>query len=280
MPIRLSLLMLHLAFGLAGASHAADAANAAEWTDPRNGLSFVWVQPGCFDMGALRAAEAAPHGKPRSPRQDETPQHRVCVDGYWMGRHEVRRDQWQNIMGGRPAAATPADDRRPATHVTWQQAQDFLDRINRDAPPGKRFRLPTEAEWEYACQPGEAQSDIENNRWEREAELKKSAWFRGNKQGATDAAETGTLAPNPRGLFDMLGNVWEWTADTYRADAYGRHAANNPLVSESGDRKVLRGGSFRSDIHQSRCGARAFGLADDPLPTVGLRLVVDSGKKP
>lgn len=280
MRIRPSLLTLLLALGLTSASHPSGAAKANEWTDPRTGLSFVWIQAGCFDMGALQAAEPAPHGKQRSPRQDETPQHRVCLDGYWMGRHEVRRDQWRNIMGDSPATAEQADNRRPMTHVTWQQTQDFLRRINRDAPPGKRFRLPTEAEWEFACQPGEPQSDIENNRWEREAELKKSAWFRGNKQGATDAAETGTLAPNPRGLYDMLGNVWEWTADTYRADAYDRHAAKNPWVSDPGDRKILRGGSFRSDIHQSRCGARAFGLTDDPLPTVGLRLVVDSGEKP
>ena len=242
------------------------------WTDAETGLEFVWVAPGCFDMGASAAKPLDQYGAPGSPRQDEVPKHRVCVDGYWMGRYEVTRGQWQRIMG-QPASPATAEAQRPMVNVSWQAVQQFLQRLNARAAAGERFRLPTEAEWEYACQPGEPQSDIDDNRWGREDELKVTTWFRGNKRGAEDASEVGSLGANPRGLHDMLGNVWEWVDDSYRPDAYQGHASKNPRITEAHERKVLRGGSFRSDIHQARCGARAFGLIDDGLTTVGLRLV-------
>ena len=242
------------------------------WTDAETGLEFVWVAPGCFDMGDGEAQPLDQHGEPRSPRHDEVPKHRVCVDGYWMGRYEITRDQWHRAMGTQGLPAT-AEARLPMVNVSWQAVQQFLQRLNARAAAGVRFRLPTEAEWEYACLPGEPQSDIGDNRWEREDELKVTTWFRGNKRGAEDASEVGTLAANPRGLHDMLGNVWEWVEDSYRPDAYQGHAGKNPRVTDQHERKVLRGGSFRSDIHRARCGARGFGLIDDALPTVGLRLV-------
>lgn len=254
-----------------GVLHAAPQ-TPLEWTDAETGLEFVWIAAGCFAMGASEAKGEDRYGAPLSPRSDELPKHRVCVDGFWMGRHEITRAQWHRIMGLQ-ALPDSTDTQRPMVNVSWQSVQLFLQRLNARAAVGERFRLPSEAEWEYACQPGEPKSDIDENRWEREEELQATTWFRGNKRGASDASDVGTLAANPRGLHDMLGNVWEWTEDSYRADAYRGHAANNPRVTDQHERKVLRGGSFRSDIQQARCGARAFGLIDDALPTVGLRLV-------
>lgn len=216
---------------------------ATVWEDAASGLSFVWIKPACLSGADGSAGKQA------------------CVGGYWLGRHEVTRAQWQQVME-RPAP--PAEQARlPAILVSLQAARDFIARLNARTAPGPRFRLPTPQEWEVACQPGEPRHDIRENRWERSDELKLTAWFRDNKRSATDAEPVGTLAPNPNGVYDLLGNVWEWTEDPTTSAA------------EREARLPLRGGSFRSDLAQARCGAQTMGLRDDPLPTVGLRLVAE-----
>jgi formylglycine-generating enzyme required for sulfatase activity len=264
---------LALALATLCASAAAQAPAPPAWRHPVLGLEFVRIEPGCFEMGAERAGGFDRWGTPLAPRADELPRHRVCLDGYWLGRHEVTRAQWHQVMGGTGQPPEPGTARWPTTHVGWEDAQAFLQRLNALAAPGERYRLPTEAEWEHACQPGEPRLPIDEARRERIDELARSAWTREPRRENPTPRGVGELEANPLGLHDMLGNVWEWTADHYLRDGYARHAARNPLVRADGGAHVLRGGSYKSDVTQARCGARAFGIPDDRLPTVGLRLV-------
>jgi sulfatase modifying factor 1 len=237
-----------------------------------SGIEFVWVDKDCFAMGAEKSGGFNRQGEPLVPRTDEVPQHQVCVDGFWMGKYEVTREQWQLVMG----ALTPIDasvGRLPATHVSWEDAQDFVQRLNARAVAGERFRLPTEAEWEMACQPGEPKLPIREQRNERIEELKASAWTREPRRDDPQIRNVGELAVNSLGLHDMLGNVWEWTEDVYLQDSYTRHARDNPRVLSGSEWHVMRGGSFKSDVTQARCGARAYGVPNDRLPSVGLRVV-------
>lgn len=259
---------------LACASAAAQNPRAAQHA----GIDFVWIDKGCFPMGAEKAGHTDHRGSPPVPRPDEVPRHEVCVDGFWMGKHEVTREQWQRVMApGTPLDAAVA--RRPVTHVSWEDAQAFLQRLNAAAAPGERFRLPTEAEWEFACRPGEPTLQIEGLRAERFAELSASAWIKTPLLEDQTTRNVAELKPNPLGLHDMLGNVWEWTADVYLPDGYRQHARNNPKVDTGSDRHVLRGGSFKSDVTQARCGARAYGVPQDRLYSVGLRIVRQAAGK-
>ena len=256
----------------------ASAQNLRTVQHPGSGIEFVWIDKGCFAMGAEKAGNTDHRGSPPVPRPDEVPRHEVCVDGFWMGRHEVTREQWQRVMT--PAATVDAAvARHPATHVSWEEAQAFLQRLNATAAPGERFRLPTEAEWEFACRPGEPTLPVEGMRTERFEELRASAWLKIPLHEDQTTRPAGELKPNPLGLYDMLGNAWEWTADVYLPDGYTRHTRQNPMVDSGSERHVLRGGSFKSDVTQARCGARAYGIPQDRLYTVGLRIVRQAAAK-
>lgn len=247
------------------------------WQHAQTGIEFVWIKQGCFAMGAEQSGGVDQKGTPLVPRADEVPRHQVCVDGFWMGKHEVTREQWQRLM----APATPLDARfarRPAINVSWEDAQNFIQRLNASAAAGERFRLPTEAQWEYACQPGEPKLPVKEMRSERTAELQASAWSRHQLHEEQETRNVGELAVSPFGLYDMLGNVWEWTEDVYLSDGYAQHSRNNPKVASGSDRHVLRGGSYKSDVTQARCGARAYGVPNDRLPSVGLRVVREAVK--
>lgn len=246
------------------------------WQHAQTGIEFVWVAGGCFSMGAEKSGGVDRHGAPRAPRADEVPKHQACIDGFWMGKYEVTREQWQRVM----AANQPPDPgmaRKPAIGVAWEDAQVFLQRVNANAMPGQALlRLPTEAEWEFACLPGEPAGDMDDAHGPRKLALVQTAWYREPRRENPQTRHVGELAANPLGLHDMLGNVWEWTQDVYLPDGYLQHAARNPKVVSGSDRHVLRGGSYKSDITQARCGTRAYGVPNDRLPSVGLRLVRDA----
>lgn len=247
------------------------------WQHAQTGLEFVWLEKTCYAMGAEKSGGVNRQGEPLPPRADEVPQHSVCVDGFWMGKHEVTREQWQRVMSPETAVDVSVG-RRPAMNVSWEDAQGFVQQLNVRAQVGERFRLPTEAEWELACQPGEPKLPIREMRSERTEELMASAWTRAPRRDDPQTRNVGELAANPIGLHDMLGNVWEWTEDVYMAKGYESHERDNPRVVLGSDRHVMRGGSFKSDLTQARCGARAYGVPNDRLPSVGLRVVREAAK--
>ncbi|MEH6825674.1 MAG: formylglycine-generating enzyme family protein [Motiliproteus sp.] len=257
---------------LLAATFPSQAAN--QWQDEHSAITFNRIESGCFEMGVDQTNPIIKGKKPVPPRPDERPQHRVCLDQYWLGQYEVTNAQWNKVMGGTDAQASLAQ--HPATNITWQDAQNFIAKLNthhQQQPTGYRFRLPTEAEWEFACWAGAPQQIISEHTEAQLATLKTQAWFKEPRRNNATSRNVGELAPNTWGLYDMRGNVWEWTADTYLADGYTQHTHNNPQITQPQDRIVIRGGGYNSERFLARCGARNYGLPSDPLETVGFRIV-------
>jgi formylglycine-generating enzyme required for sulfatase activity/uncharacterized protein (DUF362 family) len=215
------------------------------------GIEFVRVPPGTFEMGSPEEEIR------RQPR--EGPRHAVTISkGYWMGRFEVTKAQWLEVMGTEPwkgklFAGDEPDS--PASYISWQDAQAFVGRLNQRGEG--TFRLPTEAEWEYACRSGSAEqyhygADSESER------LGDFAWFSTNayRAGQRYSHPVGTKRPNAWGLYDMMGNVWEWCADWYEADYYAASPESDPTGPATGSRKVLRGGAWCEDASGCRSARR------------------------
>lgn len=233
-------------------------------------MQFVQIPQGCFQMGAIQIAALAHDGLPMGSRADELPQHHVCIDSFWLGTHEVTQQQWHEVMGDAPVTAMTA--RQPKAYITWEDTQRFINRLNQ-ASTAMQYRLPTEAEWEYACLADAAGKDIHLYSSEYADPLKKVAWFKKPKRSDPQPRPVGEMTPNAWGLYDMLGNMWEWTADEYQADAYRSHPKANPLLDRGGEKRVIRGASYTSELSLVRCRSRNYGIPNDPLPTQGLRLV-------
>lgn len=259
-------LLLMACFTLSLVAHAADK-TPASWRDPVTGMQFVSVPKGCFQMGNKQAVEVPFHyDGPELPLKvysfqfnDELPQHEVCLDAFWMGRHEVRSEEWQRIMGG--PAEKPG---MPVVKVNWKQAAEFAQRLTERSGGKYHYRLPTEAEWEYACRAGGARETVAIR-----DELSDRAWY----DGKSEAQAVGKLAANAFGLHDMLGNVWEWVQDDYQSSAYARHGLFNPVTQVKTSDRVIRGASYRSKALHARCSKRGHYDAAQSMQTIGLRLV-------
>lgn len=257
---------------LAGALLPARAAPALEtWVEPQTGMLFVAIAKGCFQMGsppdAFRDDDAS---VTRRVRETEVPPHEVCLDRYWLGRFEVTRGEWAKLM-----APVAGDAQLPVVGVSRVAAEEFAARLTAASGGKVRFRLPTEAEWEHACRAGQPP---ETKLVPTGDHLDHIAWYSSPYAGHPgDRLKTvqpvGTRRPNAYGLHDMLGNAWEWVADTYMPDGYKRHALYNPKVLEESDKAVIRGGGLRTNRRLMRCEMRAWLPATDPVPTVGFRLV-------
>lgn len=250
----------------------------AVWQEPLTAMQFVALPKGCFQMGSAEQLRPKADfiwehlGYRGHLAEDEMPRHEVCLDAFWIGQHEVTAQVWLKVMGQAPAFGVGDE---PAAGVTWQEALLFARRLSDLAGGGQQYRLPTEAQWEYACNAGE-KTPVQRQMGKKIEGAWYSAWSRDEGQQSVKPKAVGQLAANPWGLHDMLGNVWEWTADGYRADAYARHALFNPFTSEavsSANTHVIRGASHRSEYLQVRCSVRSQLSADAGLPQVGLRLV-------
>lgn len=244
---------------------------ARTWTEPRTGLTFVWIPKGCFQMGTDE--KIAPQGDilwvhlgaERDFAYDEHPSHEVCVDGFWIAKTETRQSDWHKVMASKSESKTP---NIPVTDVTWAQARAFADRLSSTSGNQYRFRLPTEAEWEYACRAGATTEPLPVQQ-----EAADRAWYNKNENRKAQPREVAKLAPNAFGLHDMLGNAWEWVEDVYATDAYSRHALHNPRSEGTAESRVIRGGSHRSESNNIRCANRGSYPASEALRTVGFRLV-------
>ncbi len=258
-------------FLLVALNFMALSAGADVWQEPHSGIQFTRVASGCFILGADEAGKLSRRVPPQPPRNDELPAHEVCVDGFWLGVHEVTRKQWDRVMG---EGSDAIDSNRPKDHVTPLMARRFIVRMNELYPSGiEQFRLPTEAEWEYACRSGEAESYIAEHTPEDVQRIAAMAWFREPMRWDPETRGVGEMVPNGWGLYDMLGNVWELTEDTYLESGYSQHSRNNPRVTVPSQRQVIRGGSYKSRFNMVRCSVRNFALKNDPMPTVGLRVL-------
>jgi formylglycine-generating enzyme required for sulfatase activity len=166
--------------------------------------------------------------------------------GFEMGKYEVTQAQWEAVMGSNPSEFKGAD--RPVEQVSWEDAQQFLSRLNARGD-GYRYRLPTEAEWEYAARAGTTGKYY--------GELDEIAWYKGNFGGQTHPV--GQKKPNAWGLHDMLGNVWEWCWDWYDVNYYGNSPEADPRGPASGQALSLRGGSWGNFPRYLRVSVRISG---------------------
>ena len=204
--------------------------------DSTTGMKFVWVPKGCFQMGS-------PSGESER-NSDEGPVHRVCVDGFWMGKYEVTQGEWQKIMGNNPSRFKKVFN-YPVEKVSWDDCQSFIRKLN--ARSNKTFRLPTEAEWEYACRAGTTTpfsfgSTISTD----QANYNGNYTYGYSRQGVyrKSTVSVGSFRSNAFGLYDMHGNVWEWCSDWYDKDYYKKRVGQNPQGASSGSFRVLRGGCW------------------------------------
>jgi formylglycine-generating enzyme len=200
-----------------------------EWNDSITGMAFVFVKGGCFEMGDTFGDGS----------KNEKPVHEVCIDDFYLGKYEVTQGQWEDVMGSNPSKFKSGDN-YPVERVSWDDVQEFIKKLNNKT--GKKYRLPTEAEWEYAARSGgkrEKYAGTSSN-----SELGSYAWYDNNSKSKTHSV--GQKEPNGLGFYDMTGNVWEWSQDIYSKKAYKEHQGNNPIYTKNRPHRVLRGGSWRS----------------------------------
>ena len=220
-------------------------------------MDFVYVAPGTFLMGSsIREV---------GRDEDEGPQHLVTIStGFYLGKYEVTQAQWEAVIGSNPSSFKSAN--KPVENVSWFEAQNFVQKLNA-AAGDSLYRLPTEAEWEYACRVGTT------TRWsfgEDENKLQTYAWYLENND-PSGTKEVGLKLPNPWGLYDMHGNVWEWCQDWY--GPYDKNAQTDPTGLSVGSSRVIRGGAFYNSAPILRSASRhAFAPSFRSL-NIGLRLV-------
>ena len=211
--------------------------SAPEPVRPHNNLpdiAMVYVSGGTFTMGATSEQGG-------DAWDDEKPAHSVTLSGYYIGKYEVTQKLWKAVMGSN--LSNFKGDNLPVENVSWNDVQEFLRKLN--AMTGKNYRLPTEAEWEYAARGGKNSSGY---KYSGSNSIGNVAWFDGNSGSRTHAV--GTKSPNELGIYDMSGNVWEWCQDWY--GSYSSSSQRNPHGSNSGSDRVDRGGSWGSDTRNCR----------------------------
>lgn len=220
------------------------------------GMEFVLVPAGEFYMGFLQEEK----GRPDS----ESPAHRVTIKNpFYMGKSPVTQKQWKNIMGNNPSHFKGGD--RPVEMVSWKEAQKFVKKLNAIENTDK-YRLPSEAEWEYACKAGTQTRYFFGG---DESKLKECAWYAENSGRKTHPI--GQKKPNSWGLYDMHGNVWEWVQDKWHDNS----TPSNGSIWEDGDGsfRVSRGGSWYCDPDSCRSAARFSRAPESRFANLGFRLV-------
>ncbi len=210
-------------------------------------LEMVSIPAGEFMMGSPDADGNAGNY--------EKPQHRVRITKpFYLGKYLVTQEQWEAVMGSNPSNFKGPNN--PVEQVSWDECQQFLNKLNkREGNPGK-FQLPSEAQWEYACRAG---STTKFCFGDDEARLGEYAWYAGNSESKTHPV--GEKKPNAWGLYDMHGNVWEWCQDWYDGGYYAKSPADDPSGSATGSYRVDRGGSWLDSAGRCRSAIRG---GDDP----------------
>jgi len=228
------------------------------YTDPETGMEFVLVKGGCYQMGDTFG----------DGESDEKPVHEVCVGDFYIGKFAVNQGQWKIVLGYNPSAFGRCGDTCSVEEVSWFDAQEFISILNERT--GRTYRLPTEAEWEYAARSGGKNEKYAGT--SNDSELGDYAWYSANSGGQTHPE--GQKEPNGLGIYDMTGNVWEWVQDTYSSDAYAFHSRNNPLYAGSGAFLVSRGGCWGNDPEDVRA-ARRYALTPGSKDNgTGFRLAI------
>ncbi len=220
------------------------------------GVSYemVQVEGGTFTMGATSEQFG-------DAQADERPTQNVTLSTYYIGKTEVTQALWKAVMGSNPSSVKGAN--LPVTDVSWNDCQKFISRLN--TLTGQKFRLPTEAEWEYAYRGG---NKSRHYKYAGASISDGVAWSDCNSGDVTHPVAT--KKANELGIYDMAGNVWEWCADRY--GRYTSAALTNPKGPQSGDRRVMRGGSWLSSAADCRAACRDKSDPTYSTGTLGFRL--------
>jgi len=247
------------------------------------GMKLVWIPPGEFMMGsrdfALEVVRKANYGKEEG-YTNEHPQHRVRISkGFWMGVTEVTQAQWEAIMDNN--GSDFKGNNLPVENVSWDDAVEFCEKLSRKE--GKTYRLPTEAEWEYACRAGTTTpfhfgETINTDQANYDGNYTYGSGRKGVYRQKT--IEVGSFSPNALGLYDMHGNVWEWCSDCYDANYYSKSPSVDPhrQRTSSSSFPAHRGGSWLSKPLHCRSANRSGDLPDLRLSGYGFRVVLVSDR--
>ena len=241
-----------------GAASAAPPVDTAPLTNSI-GMKLQRIAPGTFTMGS---PESEKDRKPAETQREVTISHE-----FYIGVYEVTQREYEAVMGNNPAKHEGAN--HPVDHVTWRDAVVFCEKLTAKEP-GMRYRLPTEAEWEYACRAGTSTRYYWGNDPELEA-VGDHAFYKENSGGTT--SPVGQKKPNAWGLHDMNGNVWEWCQDWM--GPYASDEVINPTGAASGEGKVCRGGCWAYDASRCRSAERNDAPADSVHPNLGIRVVAE-----
>ncbi len=251
--LRITMLALIISALCVVSSDAGQSAAAATSAlkDPVTGMDFVQVPAGCYLAGTSDG------------NSDEKPPHKVCISGFYLGRYEVTQGEWHRVMGSNPAVFNKCGDNCPVDQVSWSDAQEFILKLN--GLTGRNYRLPTEAEWEYACRGGD-----KGGKYCGGDDVTAVAWTAQNSAGRV--YPVGQKKPNSLGIYDMSGNVWEWVQDWNYKYAPGRQT--DPAGPATGSSRIRRGGSWQYDAAKARATWRSSGYQDDRAMDIGFRLAL------
>ena len=219
-------------------------------------IDMVRVEAGTFTMGATAEME--------DPYDDEKPTHQVTLtNDYYIGKYEVTQALWKAVMGKKPSKFK--GDNLPVENVSWDDCKEFISQLNRIT--GKTFRLPTEAEWEYAARGGKKSRGYQ---YSGSNDISDVAWYDGNSGNKTHAV--GSKQANELGIYDMSGNVWEWCQ--YWFGSYSSSSQVNPIGANSGSDRVFRGGGWYNNARFCRSSCRRNDEPGFRSRGLGLRLVL------
>ncbi len=240
-----------------GEPPARGATEGKGFTDPVTGMEFVLMPGGCFPMG-----DTFGDGMP-----SEKPVREVCVGSFYIGKYEVTQGQWRKVMGKNPAHFKDCGDNCPVESVSWADVQSFIAELN--GMGERKYRLPTEAEWEYAARDGG-----KAEKWAGTSSEEKLADHAGYDANSGDRTHpVGQKKPNARGLFDLSGNVWEWTQDWYGETYYQSGPRDDPRGPDEGTARVLRGGCWLDRARDCRSTIRFSFAPGNSFKSIGFRLV-------
>jgi len=231
-------------------------------TIPDYKIEMVRVEGGIFVMGCTPDQGDCSN--------NEKPAHKVTLNDFYIGKYEVTQQQWTAIMGNNPSRFKGEDN--PVETVSWYEVQEFIRILNKKT--GKKYRLPTEAEWEYAARGG---SQSKGYKYSGSNNPEDVAWFSGNSTKKT--YPVGTKQANELDIYDMSGNVWEWCNDLYDSNYYPISPKRNPSGSDLGSKRVYRGGSWNLGDLFCRSAYRNSYSPDYKHASIGFRLVLNIEEK-
>ena len=229
---------------------------------------MVKVAGGTFTMGATEE-------QGNDAKNDEKPAHEVTLSSYMIGETEVTQELWEAVMGKSLSQIASENGKEtygvganyPMYYISWNDCQEFITKLNNLT--GKNFRLPTEAEWEYAARGG---NKSQGYKYSGSNTIDDVTWYYDNSSSIIHPVAT--KMPNELGLYDMSGSVWEWCSDWYSSSYYSSSSQNNPTGPASGSYRVFRGGSWNYDARYCRVSYRNDSSPTKRFNYLGLRLAL------